>query len=351
MMLLLTFLVSAVVVANEVPLLSQQLSAITPAKPISRVNPQYPVNQAKRGNEGWVDISYVIDETGQVIEAIVERSSGINDFEKSALAAVTRWQFEPALEQGKPIVSSQNSVRLSFQMNDNQQGKVSRQFKKKFTQVKTALIKQDLATVQAVLNEIKEMPHYRLSEDVYYQLMLADFYAAKSDDYHEAQALVASHIWSWKFIDDKKKLPILQRLFALQANQGDLVNALKTYQSMTKLSGFKAIQAQYEGYQQRIKAMKSSNKSVVSQGIIEANQRWYLPLFRSNFTITDVKGKLTTLDIRCDNKHEQYTYADKNSWHIPQQWQHCSIYVDGENNTRFTLVQLPQNTTTTARIH
>lgn len=54
-----------------------------------RVAPRYPINQARNGQEGWVQLSFVIDEQGNVIDPFVVDSSGIKGFEKAALNAAT----------------------------------------------------------------------------------------------------------------------------------------------------------------------------------------------------------------------------------------------------------------------
>ena len=44
----------------------KRISAFTPAAPLERVDPKYPSSAARKGREGWVRLSYVIDEEGRV---------------------------------------------------------------------------------------------------------------------------------------------------------------------------------------------------------------------------------------------------------------------------------------------
>jgi protein TonB len=64
--------------------------------------PVYPF-EMKRGNiEGTVDIAFIVDTNGSVINAYVVRSDNAG-FEEPALQAVRRWRFEPGIKTGRKV--------------------------------------------------------------------------------------------------------------------------------------------------------------------------------------------------------------------------------------------------------
>lgn len=65
--------------------------------------PVYPRQAIRRGQQGTVLLRARISASGEVIEVNVFRSSGVPLLDKSAVAAVHRWQFEPAKRDGDPI--------------------------------------------------------------------------------------------------------------------------------------------------------------------------------------------------------------------------------------------------------
>jgi TonB family protein len=76
-----------------------QVSDLTVVK---QVSPTYPRLAARRSLEGWVEVEFTVTERGEVRDAKVRRSSS-ELFDKSALAAINRWEFAPLMENGRPV--------------------------------------------------------------------------------------------------------------------------------------------------------------------------------------------------------------------------------------------------------
>ena len=66
--------------------------------PTSRVPPEYPSRAQRRGLEGFVELRFVIRPDGSVDPSSVQVTSAQprNVFDRAAIEAVQRWQFEPA---------------------------------------------------------------------------------------------------------------------------------------------------------------------------------------------------------------------------------------------------------------
>ncbi len=71
-----------------------------PPAPLVRVNPDYPQRALARGIEGWVEVQFTIDETGAVTDPAVVASSPQDVFDKSTINAVSRWRYNPQIEDG-----------------------------------------------------------------------------------------------------------------------------------------------------------------------------------------------------------------------------------------------------------
>ena len=71
-------------------------------RPTLQIEPIYPAELKKRKIGGRVDIEFVVDEQGNVIDAIATRSVH-PDFERPALDAIRRWKFTPGKVNGKPV--------------------------------------------------------------------------------------------------------------------------------------------------------------------------------------------------------------------------------------------------------
>jgi protein TonB len=72
-------------------------------KPQVIYQPSPTLNQKlRRKRPGKVNIIFIVDENGRVVEPRV-RNSTDPDFEKPALDAVKRWKFQPGKRSGKPV--------------------------------------------------------------------------------------------------------------------------------------------------------------------------------------------------------------------------------------------------------
>jgi len=96
---------------------SSALAAFQPAKAIERPFPTYDYQLRKENIEGAVIVSVSIDEQGRVSKAGIVGSSN-RVFEESALDAVYKWRFSPALQDGKAV--SMKALQLITFTNEDQ---------------------------------------------------------------------------------------------------------------------------------------------------------------------------------------------------------------------------------------
>lgn len=76
--------------------------------PIKRVEPQYPPEAARAGQEGFVEVEFTVDPSGKVASVSVVNAKPSRTFETSAVKAVKQWTFAPGGGRGK--------VRLDFSL-------------------------------------------------------------------------------------------------------------------------------------------------------------------------------------------------------------------------------------------
>lgn len=85
--------------------------------PTLQVPPNYPADLKRKGVEGFVEIGFVVDENGLVVNARV-LSSSQREFEQAALLAVAKWKFKPGKKGGKSVKTNM-SVPINFSLNGN----------------------------------------------------------------------------------------------------------------------------------------------------------------------------------------------------------------------------------------
>lgn len=86
------------------------------ATPIFRIEPRYPIKAARDGKEGYVVLSFTINEIGGVDDVKVIEAKPKRLFDKEARRALKRWKYKPRVVDGKPEKVPGQTVRLDFNL-------------------------------------------------------------------------------------------------------------------------------------------------------------------------------------------------------------------------------------------
>ncbi|WP_157971489.1 energy transducer TonB [Dyella sp. C9] len=80
-----------------------------------RIEPVYPPEARRARRQGWVDVTFTVQPDGSVAAAAVADADPKYVFDRAALAAVSRWQFAPGTQDGKPV-AAQVRQRIEFRL-------------------------------------------------------------------------------------------------------------------------------------------------------------------------------------------------------------------------------------------
>ncbi|MGH7822378.1 MAG: energy transducer TonB [Candidatus Binatia bacterium] len=84
--------------------------------PLVRINPDYPPRAQSRGIQGWVIVQFTITAAGTVADARVVEAQPKGIFDDAAVKAVSRWKYNPMVQDGVAVERRGIQVRLTFQL-------------------------------------------------------------------------------------------------------------------------------------------------------------------------------------------------------------------------------------------
>ena len=86
-----------------------------PAQLVKSTAPDYPPEAFRGHKEGWVQVEFTVDASGQVTDVKVANADPPRLFNTAALNAVRRWTFQPRMDNGK-AVEDHMSRRIEFKL-------------------------------------------------------------------------------------------------------------------------------------------------------------------------------------------------------------------------------------------
>ncbi|RBP51116.1 energy transducer TonB [Arenicella xantha] len=92
------------------------VAAITPSEILNKAQPDYPRRAFNMDIEGWVELDYQVDETGQPINIKVVNAQPKKIFDKAGIDAIKRSRFSPARNTatGEAVTSDGTAIRFNF---------------------------------------------------------------------------------------------------------------------------------------------------------------------------------------------------------------------------------------------
>lgn len=97
---------------------SQEAASSRPARVLQAPRPDYPVISRDLGEQGVVMLRLAIDADGKLLRTELQKSSGFTRLDKAARDSVARWQFQAALENGRPV-AAQLVLPVRFSLDEN----------------------------------------------------------------------------------------------------------------------------------------------------------------------------------------------------------------------------------------
>jgi TonB family protein len=296
--------------------------------------PKYPDSERGDGNDGWVNLNFMVDPQGKPYEVMVSRSSGNKALEKAAIDGAEAWKFEPASLNGKPIDSAY-ALKITFRLRDN--GGARPNFLTAYHSLNKAVEANDKAAAESALASMHVTDLY---EDSYLGLAKYEYASHWGGDDEQLAALRQA-------IADEKQPGFLPRdafvsalvmQLRLQTKTKDFAGALATWETLKALHPDKKMVDGVESIVEKIEAFHASGGAYSVPGRL-VDGSWSYSLFRKQFQIRVSDGHVSEIKLRCDKKYVFFAFDPGLQYRVADEAGHCWMQVIGDPETKFELVQ------------
>ena len=320
------------------------IESVIPAEPIERVAPKFPFKAARNGNEGWVQLSFVVDKNGSVVDPVIEDSSGIRGFEKANLKAIKQWQYSPAIRNGEKIEQCRNSVQLDFILGKAEKGGRKR-FVREYQKAEDALRTDNIVLAEQLITQMGEGKIWNSYEDTWFWMLRSELAKAQGQESFQLSSLrrAISSNKSSQYVGDQYYIYLLHQKFILEIKASLFSDALQTFAQISQRPDNEKTLSVLEKYATQARQVLKNQDFIIVQGEVGNDGGWWHTLGRNRFMFSDIAGTLDTVELRCDNKREKYTVAEFTEWNIPKSWGRCKIMVIGDTQANFNLVEIRQD--------
>lgn len=322
----------------------ERISAFTPATPLKRVDPRYPSQAIRKGREGWVRLSYVIDEEGRVKDPVVEDFFGSPSFKRSALSAVKKWQYNPAIKDGEPTQQCHQAVQMDFAISGK--SGATRKFIKAYKDAEERFNAGDVDAADEALKELLAWDTLNRYENTWLLNLESHIASKQGDVEREAQSLTrllasnGSKRFNNMVFDEDYVAYALQRKIILDAQRGYYAEALKSYTTLQDMEVQETRIGEIAPLISQIEESIASEQNLTVPVTIGSDGNWFHTLVRSKFAFGNIQGELDTVEVRCDTHREKFTVAEAHVWQIPSSWGQCQVMVKGDSETKFDLIEV-----------
>jgi TonB family protein len=322
-----------------------------PAEPVNRVPPNYPQNAMNLRREGWVLVSFIISEEGDVIEPMIEESSS-KDFDSATLRAIRSWHFKPATLGGKPVEQSMVQTIIRYQLQDSKGANAP--FVKKYRAVYPLIAAKNFSEAGPLLEALEkgELNFYEQAWLSWLKYVYLDAMGTAEPDAlldSLRKALGSSGNANDDYLEPDVFVSASQRLYVLEVRRGDFSEAVADFKRLeasktaqrSKL--YKDAVASLEPSYREVMNLVAGTKILGQTARVDEHNYWVHRMLRRSFAFGDVQGgKLEVVDVRCTRANRRFVSMPENAvLKIPDTWGDCSVYIKGDEGTTFAFEEYP----------
>lgn len=314
------------------------------AKAAYKPAPTYPKKALNDWSEGWADLEFAVTPGGAVREISVVDALGPEEFIKSSVKAVSKWQFNPATRNGSPVEQYLARVSVLFLLEGSGREAEHNAFVRDYNKAR-GFIQTKQPDVAIALLEAAFKRRLNLYEEAMGSFVLAIAFAHKADWpralFHIRHATIESGTYLEK--------PLQPHAFALQveleARDSSFVRAECAFKKLRSIDPASAAGASEPAkIIARIHEAIRDPKPLIfearlaTQPLPEGPASWRHNLLRGKFSFAEINGEVKTFRLACTGAAHEAPVDTETQWDVPKNAGSCILRVYGAPGATFRLV-------------
>ncbi|MCB1856082.1 MAG: energy transducer TonB [Halieaceae bacterium] len=323
------------------------------AKLLEKTPLEYPGSAKARRLEGWAYYSYVVGIDGKVDKVTIHDSSGIDVLDQELVRSLRSRVYEPATLNGLPVEEYHGVLPFTFKLIGAPRG-AQRGFTRKYKQALTDIAEGDLDEARIKISDLEAVKQRGLYEELYLQVLLAEFNKATGDTDRERVHL--SRVMD--FYDDGADkgeqlvppeffLKYLARSYQLEVQRMMLGEAFGSADWMKNIDPdselTRKVTAHAESLAAQIEGREFWMKGELLQPVYGGDVgMWQARLIRKEIELKSVVGRLDKILLVCERGRRRLPNdAAEIGWIIPDSWGTCDLGIWGEIGASLVVAELP----------
>lgn len=311
--------------------------------------PRYPRDALRRGTEGWVVAHFTVTEEGKTDNIAIVKTSIEGVFEKEAIKTINGWTYTPATLNGVAVPQSTRSIRMIFRI-VNDKVVASRKFLKLYRQALKAMQDGDLVTAKDLIDQLDANQKRLLTEVCYLDVLKSVYWQKMGDDRAQLKHVEHALVIADEVAKKGMYISLLRQAIAGNAMASNYAAVLKHHENLMEVLPDLAPDDPVNRIVDDVNRILAGDKAIVTNGEITRcktckppRSSWRHVLNRGNFSVDEVAGKVSEVEVVCDRQSVTLAYDPATVWSIERDWGGCDLRVHGENGTTFRLVEHPDS--------
>ncbi len=310
---------------------------------IEQPQPGYPGGSVRRGQEGWVKMSFVVTADGRAIDPIIIDSSGGAGFEREAREAVSTWRFEATTSSAElpyVVINIRSEIRRG-------RNAATPDFIRRYRRIMTHLYNEKNEHARKMADSTYDLGGWNLYESTMLWLMLGRVegvegnHAGKLEMYRRALG-----VSNRKSLPRKDRRELLRKIFMLEANFGQYAAAMQTLALLKNVAGSEKTVASLAERAEQIE------NDLIHSDIVRANATitnpcdcddgqplWHHAPTRRTFSFANLNGNVERFEARCESQRLSGDVEEGKLWTLAPEWGLCRIFVFGDDGARFDFLE------------